>query len=69
VGVQAFNAGKSVNRDETRDCCFACHRGQAKQHVFALDLMKSVITSILGRMGERFFGDADDEGAVRNGHA
>ena len=40
---QAFNADKSVNRNETLDRCFACHKGQPKQDfVFTFDRMKSV---------------------------
>jgi hypothetical protein len=40
---QAFNADKSVNRNQNLDRCFACHKGQAQQDfVFTLDRMKSV---------------------------
>jgi cytochrome P460 len=39
---QAFNADKSVNRNENLDRCFACHKGQERQDfVFTLDRMKS----------------------------
>jgi hypothetical protein len=39
---QAFNADKSVNRNENLDRCFGCHKGQAQQDfVFTLDRMKS----------------------------
>lgn len=38
---QAFNADKTVNRNENLDRCFACHKGQAAQDfVFTLDRMK-----------------------------
>jgi hypothetical protein len=38
---QAFNADKTVNRNESLDRCFACHKGQAAQDfVFTLDRMK-----------------------------
>ena len=40
---QAFNADKSVNRNETLNRCFACHKGQPTQDfVFTRDRMKSV---------------------------
>lgn len=39
---QAFNADRSVNRAESLDRCFACHKGQSAQDfVFTLDRMKS----------------------------
>ncbi|MBO6946746.1 MAG: cytochrome P460 family protein [Rhodospirillales bacterium] len=39
---QAFNADKSVNRDEDLARCFACHKSQASNdYVFTLDAMKS----------------------------
>lgn len=38
---QAFNADKSVNRAESLDRCFSCHKQQASQdHVFTLQQMK-----------------------------
>jgi hypothetical protein len=38
---QAFNADKSVNRNENLDRCFGCHKGQAQQDfVFTVDRMK-----------------------------
>jgi hypothetical protein len=38
---QAFNADRTINRDESLDRCFACHKGQAAQDfVFTLDRMK-----------------------------
>jgi hypothetical protein len=40
---QAFNADKSVNRNENLDRCFSCHKPQAGQDfVFTFDRMKSV---------------------------
>lgn len=40
---QAFNADRSVNRNENVARCFACHKGQAHQDfVFTLDRMKRV---------------------------
>jgi hypothetical protein len=39
---QAFNADKSVNRAETLDRCFSCHKSQAaNDFVFTLDRMKT----------------------------
>lgn len=39
---QAFNAHKSMNRNENLDRCFSCHRAQENQDfVFKLDQMKS----------------------------
>jgi hypothetical protein len=39
---QAFNVDKTVNRNETLDRCFACHKGQATQDfVFTRDRMKN----------------------------
>jgi hypothetical protein len=39
---QSFNPDKTVNRNETLDRCFACHKGQGKENfVFTLDRMKS----------------------------
>jgi hypothetical protein len=39
---QAFNADRSVNREENLDRCFACHRGQARNdHVYTLDRMRN----------------------------
>jgi len=39
---QAFNADKSVNRNENLDRCFSCHKPQAGQDfVFTFDRMKS----------------------------
>lgn len=40
---QAFNADKSVNRNETLERCFSCHKSQgADDFVFTLDAMKGV---------------------------
>jgi hypothetical protein len=39
---QAFNADKSVNRNENLDRCFSCHKPQENQDfVFTFDQMKS----------------------------
>jgi hypothetical protein len=39
---QAFNADRSVNRNENLDRCFACHKSQQRQDfVFTSDRMKS----------------------------
>ncbi len=39
---QAFNADKSVNRNENLDRCFSCHKSQAdRDFVFTFDEMKS----------------------------
>jgi hypothetical protein len=39
---QAFNADKSVNRAETLDRCFSCHKSQAaNDFVFTLNRMKT----------------------------
>lgn len=39
---QAFNADRSLNRNENLDRCFACHKSQAQQDfVFTRDRMKS----------------------------
>lgn len=39
---QAFNADKSVNRNENLSRCFSCHKGQAQRDfVFTRDRMKS----------------------------
>lgn len=38
---QAFNADRSVNRNENLDRCFSCHKGQAQNgFVFTRDRMK-----------------------------
>lgn len=39
---QAFNADRTVNRGETLDRCFTCHKSQAERDfVFTLDRMRS----------------------------
>ena len=39
---QAFNADKSVNRNENLDRCFSCHKSEAaNDFVFTLDRMKT----------------------------
>jgi hypothetical protein len=39
---QAFNADKSMNRNENLDRCFSCHQSQAgRDFVHTLDRMKS----------------------------
>lgn len=39
---QAFNADRSINRNENLDRCFGCHKGQAQQdYVYTLDRMRN----------------------------